>query len=411
MTALMLPLLFGFAALSVDVGRMFIVKTEVQNAMDACALAASIPLTRVNNPAIFDQARAFGLAVLDPSRAGVAARPPISVNRLHFQRDTFNLANVAVEFSTALSGAPWVAATSASFAGITPTTARFVRCTYQDTNNALFLAPLLRVFSPGAPNVMTVSANAAASLAPSQSACAFPIAVCAAPGSTAATNYGKTVGQRLTAVLSPGAGYGTGNYGWVDFTPPAGGASELRSLITGSGSCALSVGTTVGSPGVVSTLETAWNTRFGLYRGGFNTGTAPPDFTGWSYPSGSNNFANYVSHLSTRDAFQGNVPGSITTTSSSTHATVGQQRRIAVATVVNCSVWTTSPSANPPILDFACILLLAPVRDGGPPAGYTQVSSTLDIEYLGLASAAGTPCASSGLSGGTFGPLVPNLVQ
>ena len=416
LTLLLLPVLAGFAALVIDVGRIYVFKTEVQNAMDACALAASAPLTGANNPAIFDQARAYGLALSDPTKVGAAARDTASVNRLHFQRDNFNNANVSVEFSSALSGQPWVAATSLNYAGITPQTAKFVRCSYLDTNNALFLVPLLRPLAPGAISTMSVGATAAASLAPSQSACAFPVAVCAASGSTAASNYGHAIGERLTAVNNPGSGYGTGNFGWLDFTPPSGGASELRDLIAGSGSCSIAVGTPVGQPGVVSTAETVWNTRFGIYKSPtYTTSNGPPDFTGYSYPSSSNNFADYEGRLAARAQFQGNLPssGNPSKITSAQHASVGAQRRIAVAAVVDCFVWHTSPSSNPVVKDFSCILLLAPVRDGGPAAQYseTDANETMDIEYLGLANAAGSPCASSGLSGGTYGPLVPNLVQ
>ena len=33
------------------------------------------------------------------------------------------------------------------------------------------------------------------------------------------------------------------------------------------------------------------------------------------------------------------------------------------------------------------------------------------LEYLGNASASGSPCTTSGLAGGTAGPLVPVLVR
>jgi hypothetical protein len=35
----------------------------------------------------------------------------------------------------------------------------------------------------------------------------------------------------------------------------------------------------------------------------------------------------------------------------------------------------------------------------------------VSMEYVGLASDPGSPCATSGLGGGTFGPLVPVLTQ
>ncbi len=414
MTAILLPVLAAFAALSVDVGRMYVFKTEIQNAMDACALAASAPLTGANNPALFDQARAYGLALSDPSLNGAAARTATSVNRLHFQRDNFVANNIVVEFSSALAGAAWVEATSTSYTGITPATAIFVRCTYTDANNPLFLLPLLRVLVPGAANSMTVAATAAATLANSESACIFPVAVCAAPGSTAANNYGHTIGERLTAVNNPSSGYGTGNFGWLDMTPPAGGASELRNLMTNPGACsAVSVGALVGQPGAVSTLESAWNTRFGLYKNGtYNTTNAPPDFTGYSYPTGSNHYANYVTRLAARTPFQGITHNSVNTTTQANHVALGGQRRIAVAAVVNCSVWAVPPgAAQPPVLDFSCILLLAPVQDGGPAAHWSQIAPNLDIEYLGLSSSPGSPCASSGLAGGLYGPKVPALAQ
>ena len=410
-----LPILFGFGALVVDLARLFVYKTEIQNAMDSCALAATSPLTGVNDPNIFDVARAHGLATMDLSRNGVATRTAQTVNRLHFQKDNFVLADVAVEFSTALSGQPWIAATSASFAGITPATAKYVRCTYHDDGNTLFLKPLLSVFVGGVSSTANVSADAVAKLGHAQSTCAFPVALCIVPGSTATTSppWGLVVGARKVSVNNPSSGYGTGNYGWLDFTPPAGGASELRSLITGNGSCSVVVGATVGQPGVVSTLESAWNSRYGVYKNPLNATTAPPDFTGYSYPTGSNNYANYVTRLASRASFAppGGAPGSITVLTSAQHAALGQKRRVVTAAMVNCSVWNTSPSTNPPVLDFGCILLLAPVKDGGPPAQWLQTSNTLDIEYLGLATAVNTPCASSGLGGGTYGPLVPVLAK
>jgi hypothetical protein len=188
----------------------------------------------------------------------------------------------------------------------------------------------------------------------------------------------------------------------------------LKNLIAGSGSCSVSVGTPVGQPGVISAAESVWNTRFGVYKGPTYTySNAPADFTGYSYPSSSSNYADYVSRLAARAQFQGSIHSSLSKLTSGQHASFGAQRRIAVAAVVDCSVWNTNSSANPTVIDFSCILLLAPVPDGGPASAYsdTDANETMDIEYLGLASAVGSPCASSGLSGGSYGPLVPNLVQ
>ena len=358
---------------------------------------------------MFDRARSNALAMADPTRVGLAARDPITVNTLHFQRDNLVLANIAVEFSTALNGT-WVAATSGNFAGITPQTAKYVRCTYNDANNALFFVPILGAIVPGVATTMSVGATAAAAMLPSQSSCAFPVAVCTSAGGTAANNYNHTIGERLTAVNTPSSGYGTGNFGWLDFTPPAGGASELATLIEGTGSCAVTPSATVGEAGVVTSLEAAWNTRFGVYHPSKSFTAARPDVTGYSYPTGSNHYADFETQSAARAPFQGTVGGGSTKLTSAQHGVEGRQnRRVLTAAVVDCAVW--AGGGNPAVLDFACILMLAPVVNGGGPSSWSDVAPTMDIEFLGLTRQVGTPCATSGLGGGAFGPPVPTLVQ
>ena len=44
MFGLTLVVLIGFIGLSVDLGRFFVIKSELQNAMDACALSAASQL-------------------------------------------------------------------------------------------------------------------------------------------------------------------------------------------------------------------------------------------------------------------------------------------------------------------------------------------------------------------------------
>lgn len=406
---LALPLLAGFAALVVDLGRLMVSRTELQNAMDACALAAAAALNGSDDPTIFDMARAHALALIDPARSGAEPRPAASVNRVEFQRHTLRADSLRVEFSKALNGQPWVAATGAQTLGLSPREARVARCSYQHAGVRLWLLPLLAVLGPAVPAEAAVSASAAATLAPGQTACVLPLAVCAVPGSTAATRYGHDLGERLVAVKDPRSGYGTGNFGWLDFTPPGGGTPELRGLIDGSGTCAVGTGQAVGSPGVVSALETSWNARFGLYAGSTRPQDAPPDFTGYAYPSGSGHYADFVARARDRAPFQGSAPGNHQVLSRSEHAEYGQRRRVVTAAVVDCSQWT-SGSANPVILDFACVLLLAPVASGGGKQ-WSQVSETMDLEFLGLTRDPGTPCATLGLAGGSFGPPVPTLVQ
>ena len=88
--------LLGFIGIALDVGRLYINKTELQTAADACALAAAAQLTceappGVNCPAAFLQnAQAAGLFA--------AGR-----NRRDFQSDAVALTANDVKFSTSLA--------------------------------------------------------------------------------------------------------------------------------------------------------------------------------------------------------------------------------------------------------------------------------------------------------------------
>ena len=155
----------------------------------------------------------------------------------------------------------------------------------------------------------------------------------------------------------------------------------------------------------------SWNTRFGLYANSNEARQSPPDYTGWGYPSGNNNLADYLSRRAARAPFQGNVGGSVVALTSAEHAQWGAQRRLVTVPIVNCSVWNGGKgSALTTVLDLACVLMLAPVKTGSHPSGQ-GVGNSFDVEFLGRAGYPGAPCASNGEVGGNTGPLVPGLVQ
>src|SRR5690606_19503511 len=71
MTAFVLVVLFAFLALSLDIGRMVLTETEMQNAVDAAALAASQEISA----AVHAAGQGEGSAHVDPnSIAAEAAR-------------------------------------------------------------------------------------------------------------------------------------------------------------------------------------------------------------------------------------------------------------------------------------------------------------------------------------------------
>lgn len=277
----------------------------------------------------------------------------------------------------------------------------------------------------------TVAAEAVATLAPSQTACAIPMGMCK-QGS--APTFGLVTGKWYSGKFGSGAGESlTGSYNWIDFSPPGGGASELKDLLAGVGQCNLPpVGTPVGEQGQIAGLSDAWNSRFGVYKNGgqFNLTTAAPDFTGLAYTSApafvietwphadastpqnaysgapdSGSTLNYLAAQAARTPYQSTNPAGLSNaynpSTVANHTQYGANRRIAVAPIVDCQLLESSSPQSVPVLGYACVLMLNPIS--GP--------NDVVLEARGLANSASSPCASFGVPGGTAGPLVPVLVQ
>lgn len=401
--ALALPVLIGFAGLALDLGHLYVEKTELQNATDACALAAARELTC--DPAAGPCAASFLLNAENSGRA-VAAR-----NKVNFQGTAIDIPPEDIKFSTTFT--PNSAYLSRA-AGADPAS-RYVMCTAQQTGIVPWFMQVL-----GAGN-QSVSAQAVATLSPSQANCGLPLGMCSQGGPP---SYGLEKGKWYDGRFSSGGG-ATGSFNWIDFTPPAGGQSELSALLTGSGVCDLNVPNPVGQSGVLGNAAAkAWNSRFGLYQGGpINIDTASPDYTGYSYtplnwPAQKNALDDFLAKRGTPtpptppesygvDVDAGNLVTGLSisnaynpTTTPAQHAAKGADRRLAVVPIVNCGEWESSNTV--PIRAWACILMLHPIA---------SPSDTVYMEYLGLSD--DSPCATSGVVGGanSSGPRVPALVQ
>lgn len=410
--AISLPVLVGFAGLAIDIGRLYVTKTELQNAADACALAAARELTC--DPA----AGACGTNFLiNAENAAIAVGQR---NKVGFQSTAVTVQPGDVKFSTVFSpNSNYISRGSGA-----STSSKFVMCTLPLTG----IVPLfMQVLGAGA---QTVSSEAVASLAPSQTNCAIPLGICTQGGG--APSYGLTPGQWYSSKFDPGGPNDpTGNFNWIDFNPGSptpgcsgGGAGELACIIQGAGACSLpSAGTQVGQTGAANSLSSAWNTRFGLYQGGGGVSTndltgAVPDSTGFSYnptswpnaapqnalsgTASSGTSKSFRLSRESHDAFQGpGLPG-YSSASSTQLSSYGADRRLAIAPIVDCAGWTTSQTR--PVLAYACVLLLNPFKNPG---------DDVRLEYEGLASAIGSPCATTGLPGGpgSAGPSVPVLLQ
>ena len=408
--------LVGMIGLALDMGQMFVNKTELQNAADACALAAARELD--GNVDALTRADAAGVLVGTRNLVG-------------FQAAAVTLTAAGISYNANLSPNGGY---QTRIGGAVPGTSRFAMCKVERTDIGMWFMGV-RGFGD-----QTVRAYAVATLAPSQTICAIPISMCNQAG-------GFVVGQWYSGKYESGTPSTTGSYNWIDFTvqggwvPPepdlcntggGGGANEIKCLLTGPGQCQLPpVGTPVGQQGQITAVADPWNTRFGLYKGTYNLTNSPPDFTGNAYtqigiggasattwpnaapqnayagthPDGTT--ANYQSAKAVNAPYQGSNPAGINgiaaynISQSPALGQFGSQRRLALAPVVDCAALATSHPQPVPLQGYACVLMLNPIK--GP--------SDVVMEYLGDPSVPGSPCSSFGLAGGNAGPLVPVLVQ
>lgn len=408
--------LVGMIGLALDSGQLFVNKTELQNAADACALAAARELD--GNADALTRADAAGVLVGTHNGVG-------------FQNAAVALTAADISYSAHLS--PNDAYQTSDNAD--PATARFAMCKVgRDDIGMWFMG--VRGFGD-----QTVNAYAVATLAPSQSTCAVPIGMCKMPGGSAPT-FGLVVGQWYSGKFESGTPNTTGSYNWIDFDPNnGGGANEIKDLLAGPGQCELpAVGAQVGQQGEIAAVADAWNTRFGLYKGTYNLTNSPPDFTGNAYiqagigigkdigepgskaietwpnappqnaysgthPGGTT--ANYQSAKAANEPYQSSNPAGIngieaySIAQSGALGQYGSQRRVALAPIVDCEALAGTTPQTVALQGYACVLLLNPIK--GP--------DDVVMEYLGDPNASNSPCSSFGLAGGTAGPLVPVLVQ
>lgn len=406
-----LSVLVGFLGIVVDMGRLFVTKTELQSAMDACALAASAELRPGVNP---PDTQAVARAV----SAGITAGTRNTVN-LQSAAATITAANIY--FSDRLSDNSttfpfgYVPSGSAD-----PATARYVLCVSGHGGIATYFMQVLEGFLglPSTPN--GVGAWATATLQPAQLNCAIPLGVCNPAGTETDPFAGMTVGQWFRSKTPTPQPPGTGSFDWIDFSPQSGGgANELAELIKGSGQCSVpAAGTQVGQQGNIQSLDKAWNTRFGLYKGADSSATATPDYTGYGYtpvnwPSMQNAFGgtgawpNFQSARGSNLTYQG-IPGQGTqSTTSADLAAKGADRRLVTAPVVNCALWAGTNPQTIAVLGYACMLMLHPMTHHSDPLYSVDVW----LEYRGPSNDPNSPCNTSGVAGGTAGPLVPVLVH
>ena len=399
MVGLMLAVLLGMAGLVIDLSGLFVAKTELQSAVDSCALSAAQELDGASD------------ALTRATNAGVTAG---NANRVVYQASSASLTGADITFSTALNGAY-------SAAGVAASTSSYVKCTHSKSG---ITARLIKFVGGATSNA--VAALAVATRVHAQSTCPIPVGLLPKNGGSA-PNYGFQVGEWV-GMLYNGGSVTPGEMGWYNLDGSTN-AAETK-LEMDQGYCNSKVGDTVGTPGAKVSVDANWNARFGIYKNKSGASQQQPDFTGYAYTStnwtntvpqnaysgtpaaGSDKsaanfknkrlaYANYDdsgTSVSGGDKITGlNIKGGYNSLATSgvggDLATYGVNRRIVLVPII---------SSASKIIDYACMLMLQPL-DG--------VQATPQFEFLGNAGGASSPCSPSGLAGGTKGPLVPALVE
>ena len=409
---LTLIVLIGFAGLAIDLGRFFVIKAELQNAMDACALSAASQLrSGAHDANALTRATAYG-KVFFKTDVDNAVK-----NHVNFQSMVPNPDVLEITFASSNAG---------PFNVTDPNEAQYVKCQYPLTDLPIYFMQVLNPLL----TTQTVSAMAVAKRELPNSSC-LPVVVCA-DGTT--SPYGLTEGQWLTVISGPNQNVG-GFFGWGILSSP-GGANQIKDALSGSYQCDVSMtGQQLYGKGLMSGLTKEWNTRFGLYASAMNPDTAPPDYTGYAYSDEAG--GNWQVPGLVKNAYSGvntldpTIPNFVTINNSLNLAQKQYQdespqpidfpidkypkmqppeeqkekgrlyRRIAAAPIAQCPV-DNGPFTNV-VNDWACLLMLNPFDESG---SQTAPKRKAKVEFLGLASDADSPC-----SGGDLNKIAPVLTQ
>jgi len=396
MVALAIVALIGFVGLALDLGKLYVVKSELQNSSDSCALAAARDLTGAT----------IDLSVSEA--AGIAAG---HYNYAFFQSAPVQFATDSnVLFSDSLSN-PFLTKSAVS----TPATMKYVKCTTSLTNIPNWFIQVLDMIPGVSIANAAVSASAVATISPAQTTCGLPVFVCS-PGSgpTYSTSYAR--GTWIGSKDGPTPQFGPGSFGWAALDG-SNSAKSIKDELAGNVCSIPATGSTVGTAGNKSADTAAYNTRFGIYANPYNQTSATPDFTGYAYTTtnwstGSNAYGDFVKQRSRFAGYQSPSDLTVKGASSGTNYAAGSDRRLALAPEVDCSLLdngSSSPTVHQvPIIRWDCVLMLDPMQQSTP-----TNPLPVHLEYEGKSTDASVPCATHGTPGNSnsAGPLVPVLIQ
>lgn len=413
--AFMLLLLLGFMGIAVDFGRLFVVRSELQTALDSCALAGAQELDGASTAIV---------------RARNAGRSAGNLNAVNLQSANWDTKGTIVDADITFRDNTYSVTTA-------PAAARYIECAHEQPGIRTWMLQALATVGGNTilfPTTRSVSARAVASRASAQSACAVPIAVKPKAGGTA-PYYGFQIGEWVTLIgktNGQGGGAAGGEVGWYNLNASTS-ASETREELGEGAACTTVVSQQLYTPGVQSSVHEVWNYRFGIYKNGDpGPSVNHPDLSGYAYTA--SNWKNAVpqnawagtpaagSHATAQNFMLKRAAAAsfddtgtdlkdgsgiafgdknkmnsyktlATPGTSGEHARYGYNRRLVTVPVID---------ATAHVIDFVCMFMLEPIA--GP-------NDDAHLEFRGNSRDVGSPCSTSGMPGGTAGPMVPVLVR
>ena len=397
--ALCLLFLLGFMGLALDFGRLFVIRSELQTAVDSCALAAAREL----------DGRADALA-----RGSSAGRTAGNANAVNFQSANWASRAQLTDASLQFFDRELKLTTQ-------PALARYARCRHEHEGaGAWLLTAWQGSGGQRSPDIShRVMAQATATRLGAQTACPLPLAL-RIDTQEGGSSTALAVGQWVKLVSKKGLA-SKGEIGWANLDGSSSAAQTERELM---GSCGTRVGDRLGTPGVQASMADVWNLRFGIYK---NNPPAQPDglldATGYAYTK--------VNWPSQSSAYQGATPANAGVTAANYLAKSAQRASCADTgtSVTTCESITglkisvafkTLAPPGPAYGGSSRVVLVPTVDDSARVTGYAcmlmlqPLSAPLvdvQLEYLGNASDAASPCVTAGLPGGGAGPLVATLVR
>lgn len=390
MTGITIVVLIGIAGLVLDLAHLYIVKTELQNAADACALSAARELSTIN-----------GSTVMRATSAGITAGQR---NRVDFQSAVPDIQDADITFGANLDAD--ANGKLLNFTRSADKNTQYVRCAPHETQAMSVMTWFMRALGK---YESSMTAEATAKYPKAAPYCGVPLAVCTK--NVAAANMNFEVGKWYSGRLEAGTAE-QGNYGWIRFPNQDTGTDALSEIIAGDGQCDLSSATVVfQNTGVSNGAAKAWNTRFGLYGSPYKKDAAnmtayKPDQTGWSYqnPVEGGVYDDFVSRHDNHVPYDpANIidskgkpvdyPGTPAIASHSELVTYGADRRMVSMPIIDCDSWTAKKEM--PVVGWACSLMVAPMEDA---------NGQIRLEFRGIV---GNGCGGAG--GGVAG--FPKLVR